>query len=177
MDMIFHFRMVSDEDEGFMFDFEVPYDMNLVDLHTFINKSLQYKSCEMASFFMSDVEWEKLREFTLLDMGGDGVDIDPDDDIEPPMPMENVILGKIIREKFDRLIYVFDFFNERQFFLELLEAKVAEDGVKYPRVIEISGTPPMQFIPESEPEEVSEDFDEFQGSELFDDDDNYCACM
>ena len=180
MDMIFHFKMVSDEEDGFAFDFEVPYDMNLLDLHNFIRESLRYKPCEMASFFMSDVEWEKLREFTLIDMGSEGIDIDPDDDIESPMPMEKVILSRIIREKFDRLIYVFDFFNERQLFLELLEAKVAEEGLKYPRIVEMSGQPPRQFLDESMPEditgEIRGDFDELQAGGLFDDDDDY-TCL
>jgi len=174
MDMIFQFRTLSDEAENFSMDFEVRYDTTLLDLHNFIAASLGYNPMEMASFFLSDSEWEKLREFTLFDMGTDNVDIDPDDEIEPPVQMGGILLSQVIRQKFDRLLYVFDFFTERQLFIELLEAKIAQDGVEYPRILELKGIAPVQFagLPQDEliDREIEEDFMNLQGEDLFDDD-------
>ena len=36
MSMVFRFRMLSDENDNFVRDYEVPYDMTLLDFHNFI---------------------------------------------------------------------------------------------------------------------------------------------
>ena len=46
--MVFRFRMLSDENDNFVRDYEVPYDMTLLDFHNFILRSLEYEEC-MAS--------------------------------------------------------------------------------------------------------------------------------
>ncbi len=170
--MIFKFRMLSDEAEDFVRDYEVPYDMNLADFHTYLRESVGYSPAEMASIFTSDAEWEKLREFTSEDMGLDGEGSGSD----VPMPMERVSLGQIMHEKFGRLIYVFDIFNERQFFIELIETKFAEDGVEYPRIVTEEGEPPLQCrAAEREPDgrsmfdEAMDEFGDFQGDDNYDD--------
>lgn len=169
--MIFKFRMLSDEVEDFVRDYEVPYDMNLADFHTYLRESVGYTPAEMASIFTSDAEWEKLREFTSVDMGLEA----EDDSFSIPLPMERVTLGRIVREKFGRLIYVFDIFAERQFFIELLEAKFPEEGVTYPRIVAAEGEPPLQCKPGQEPversmfDEAMEEFGEFEGDDSYDD--------
>lgn len=173
--MIFKFRALSDEVEDFVRDYEVPYDMPLIDFHHYILKSLDYNPCEMASFFISDSEWEKLQEFTLLDMGSDGVDIDEDDDIAPPVPMANLLLSQVIHNKFDRLIYVFDMFAERQLYIELLNASVVDPEATYPRIVSEIGAAPAQFLddepdaPKSVFDEAMDEFGEFAGDENYDD--------
>ena len=42
MSMIFQFRMLCDEDDYFLREYEVPYDMTLAAFRDFINKDLQY---------------------------------------------------------------------------------------------------------------------------------------
>ena len=60
MSMVFQFRMLSDENDHFVRDYEVMYDMNLLDFHRFILRSLGYEPC-MASFFTADDRWERGR--------------------------------------------------------------------------------------------------------------------
>ena len=67
MSMVFRFRMLSDENDNFVRDYEVLYDTTLLDFHNFILRSLEYEDC-MASFFTADDRWEKQREFTFMDM-------------------------------------------------------------------------------------------------------------
>ena len=173
--MIFKFRMLSDEAEDFVRDYEVLYDMNLADFHTYLRESVGYNPAEVASIFTSDAEWEKLREFTSVDMGLDDETALDDEEFPMPVPMERVTLGQIIHEKFGRLIYVFDIFAERQFFIELLEAKFPEDGVSYPRIVAAEGEPPLQCRPGKEPDERSifdeamDEFGEFEGDDSYDD--------
>lgn len=147
--MVFKFRMLSDEKDNFARDYEVRYDMPLADFRTFVRNSLGYSPAEMVSFFKSDAEWEKLEEFTSIDVGVEDVDIDPHDDIEPPRFMGDLTLKEIIWEKFDRLIYVFDVFSERQFYLQLIEIKPVEKESDYPRMTFTEGEPPVQFTDET----------------------------
>ena len=100
--MVFRFRMLSDENDNFVRDYEVLYDTTLLDFHNFILRSLEYEDC-MASFFTADDRWEKPSEFTFMDMG-DGRE-------NAPVAMEKVTLGQIIHDRRDRLIYLFDLFR------------------------------------------------------------------
>ena len=112
--MVFRFRMLSDENDRFVRDYEVMYDMTLLDFHNFILSSLEYEPC-MASFFTADDRWEKKREFTLMDMN--------DGSADAPETMERVRLGQIIHNNRDRLIYLFDLFGDRAYYLELTGAR------------------------------------------------------
>ena len=126
MSMVFRFRMLSDENDHFVRDYEVMYDTTLLDFHRFILQSLEYEDC-MASFFTADERWEKQREFTLMDMG-DGSE-------EAPETMDRVTLGQLIHRHRDRLIYLFDLFGDRAYYLELTGAYEADDAASYPREI------------------------------------------
>ena len=67
--MIYRFRMLTDENDHFVRDFEVQAEATLLDLHEFIIHMLDYDPC-MASFFTADDRWEKRQEYTYMDMGG-----------------------------------------------------------------------------------------------------------
>lgn len=170
MSIIFKFRLMSDEVEDFIRDYEVPFDMTLLQFHEYIRKDLKYNPCELASFFKSDVEWEKLQEFTLVDMGTEGVDIDPDDDIAPPVPMSEVKLALIMNDKFERLVYVFDMLNERSLYIELIESKFRDPEIQYPRTVLSEGAAPEQFKEEEDIfGEAMSEFSDFEGDDSYDD--------
>ena len=67
--MIYRFRMLSDENDHFVRDFEMAADSTLLDMHEFIISMLNYDPC-MASFFKADDRWERQQEYTYMDMGG-----------------------------------------------------------------------------------------------------------
>lgn len=168
MSMVFRFRMLSDENDRFVRDYEVLYDMTLLEFHRFILESLEYEEC-MASFFTADARWEKLREFTLMDMG-DGSDRSLE-------TMERVTLGQIIHRLRDRLIYLFDMFGDRAYYLELTGAYEAEAGGSYPREIYAVADAPDQFDPSKNVvedegsifDEMMGDFSDFEGDDSYDD--------
>lgn len=165
--MVFRFRMLSDENDRFVRDYEVLYDMTLLDFHNFILSSLEYESC-MASFFTADDRWEKKREFTLMDMN--------DGSADAPETMERVRLGQIIHNNRDRLIYLFDLFGDRAYYLELTGACEAEKGASYPREIFAEADAPDQYDPSKNRPEEDEGsaFDEMMGAfSDFEGDDNY----
>lgn len=166
--MVFRFRMLSDENDHFVRDYEVSYDMTLLDFHHFILSSLEYEEC-MASFFTAGDRWEKQREFTRMDMG-DGSD-------EGPVAMESVTLGQIIHNNRDRLIYLFDIFGDRAYFLELTGTYEAAKGASYPREIFAQAEAPDQYDPSKSSgaeggsafDEIMDEFSGFEGDDSYDD--------
>jgi hypothetical protein len=105
-----------------------------MDFHTQIQDELEFDKSQMASFFMATDNWEKEEEFTLFDMGTGS------------STMEVAVLEDIIFRKNQKLIYVFDFFNERALFVEYTgEAKEIE-GREYPSCTNSKGVPPKQVI-------------------------------
>lgn len=165
--MVFRFRMLSDENDNFVRDYEVMYDTTLLDFHNFLLQSLEYEPC-MASFFTADDRWEKQREFTLLEMDGDSE--------VGPQAMERVTLGQIIHNNRDRLIYLFDLFGDRAYYLELTGAYEADPKADYPREIFARADAPDQYDPSKNAEddgsifdEVMGEFNEFEGDESYDD--------
>ena len=88
------------------------------------------------------------------------------------MPMEEVVLGQLIHANHDRLIWLFDMFADRAYYLEMIEAKFAEEGVAYPRTLFAHGEPSDQYDPEAGGadeksifEEMMDDFGDFGGSD------------
>lgn len=168
MSMVFRFRMLSDENDRFLRDYEVLYDMTLLEFHEFLLEALEYEPC-MASFFTADNRWEKLREFTLMDMGEGGA--------EAPEAMDQVTLGQIIHRLRDRLIYLFDFFGDRAYYLELTGAFEAEEGAHYPREVYAVADVPDQYDPSktiieddgSIFDDVMSEFEDFDGDDSYDD--------
>lgn len=163
--MVFRFRMLSDENDNFVRDYEVLYDMTLLDFHNFILQSLEYEEC-VASFFTADDRWEKRREFTSVDMGGGSE--------EGPQAMEAATLGQIIHNKRDRLIYLFDLFGDRAYYLELTGAYESDENASYPREIYAQADAPDQYDPTKNADDDGSIFDEVMGEfSDFEGDDNY----
>lgn len=165
--MVFRFRMLSDENDRFVRDYEVMYDMTLLEFHEFLLQTLEYEPC-MASFFTADDRWEKRREFTLMEMGGGEAG---------PESMDSVTLGQIIHNRRDRLIYLFDLFGDRAYYLELTGACEADAGASYPREIYAQAEVPDQYDPSktlveeegSAFDEMMGDFSDFEGDDAYDD--------
>ncbi|MBN1133308.1 MAG: hypothetical protein JXR52_02880 [Bacteroidales bacterium] len=108
-----------------------------LDFHTVLQKNLNYDPTQLASFFITNENWEKLREITLIDM--------QEEDDQLSETMENALLGNNIYEKNQRLLYIFDFFSERAFFIELMNTFDRKSLNPTPLVTSLSGTPPPQL--------------------------------
>ena len=170
MSMIFKFTVLSNESEDFMRIYELPYDMDLLGFHDFVCNDLEYDTTIFSSFFLSNEEWEKGQEYTLVDM-------QEDDEGIVALPMKNTLLGQVIHDNRDRLIFMFDIFAGRSLFLELTEAKEEEASVRYPRVVVSEGDAPSQLDAQSLMSEdsvfndVMEEFMDFEGMDNYSDDD------
>ena len=130
--------MISNEVKEFVRDIEIRSCQSFFDLHKAIQDDLHYDTSQIASFFLTNHDWEKELEFTLFDMTDNGK--------IPTIPMDKAILKDYMKEQKQRFLYVFDFFNERAFFLELLDFSRELEFVTYPRIIFSQGNPPKQIL-------------------------------
>jgi len=136
--MIYKFRIISGDEKAFLREYEISGDKTFLDFHNFIQEDLGYDANQLTSFFITDEQWNKGLELTLIDMENDAG--------PAAVPMESVKLSDLLKHKKERLLYVFDIFSDRCFFMELSDIFEPIPNVSYP-ICKISvGTPPQQII-------------------------------
>jgi hypothetical protein len=132
--MVYKFVVLSDEDESFVREFEFLDSHTLVDLHGQIQDELEFDKSQLASFFLATDNWEKEEEFTLFDMGTGS------------STMEDAVLDDVIFRKNQKLLYIFDFFNDRSLFIEYTGETEEIEGREYPCCTNSKGIPPKQIL-------------------------------
>ncbi len=165
--MIYHFQISSQESQNFRLEVELDGKHSFFDFHSIIQKSLGFESHQLASFFISDKKWMKLKEISMLDMGING---------SPFFIMQKTKLAELIKPTGQKLIYTFDFLNDRSFFIELTGI-IMKKNLNESLVTLKQGDTPVQVIGEEvieqEPavlieEEVYMDFGELDDyTEIF----------
>ncbi len=130
--MVYRFVVLTDEDETFVREFEFLDSHSLLDFHNTIQEELEFDKSQIASFYMATETWEKEEEFTLFDMGAGS------------STMENAVLEEVIFRKNQKLLYVFDFFNDRALFVEYVGEAKEDDNMEYPICTNSKGLPPKQ---------------------------------
>ena len=132
--MVYKFVVISSEEESFLREFELDENNTLLDFHNTLQEELEYDRSQMASFFTTSKKWEKEEEFTLFEMGANTT------------PMDEVIIDDIVIEDNQKLLYVFDMFNERTLFIECIGTVSTVEGRKYPVCTRSQGKPPQQVL-------------------------------
>ena len=135
--MIYLFRIISDEDQEFYRDLVIDGSDTFLDFHHCLQEDLGFDPSQLASFFITNEFWEKQQEITLIDMMQ-----------EPGITsytMEQVTLEEHIRELNQRMIYVFDFFSDRAYFIELIEISDEVSPRETPFIGHRQGDPPPQL--------------------------------
>lgn len=168
--MIFTFRFISDEEENFVLDVNINHNQTFEQLHIAIQDTLKFDASQLASFFTSNEEWEKLHEITLVDMGGDSL----------VKTMSETTIENFFSKKDQRILYIFDYFNERLFFGSLIRTIDAESPIELPSVSKLEGIIPLQFDSSNTLKNMDFDFeesreDEFDFDELPEDYEDYDA--
>lgn len=152
--MIYRFLLLSGENEEFSREVEMQSEQTFLQFHDAIRNNCKYRADEMASFYLCNDDWEKEGEITMFAF---------DDDASGNLTMDQP-LSKVIKEKKQKLIYIFDFYNERGFFVELIAIHNESEGKIYPIWAHSAGTPPDQFM------DLTMDKDEFEDEYDLEDD-------
>ena len=152
--MIYLFRIVSDEDPNFFRDVVAEGSDTFLELHQTLQENMGYDACQLASFFITNEMWEKQQEITLIDMMQDPSLGNP--------TMDQVTLDEYLTEISQRMIYVFDFFAERAFYMELIEMSDQTSTKETPFIGQAGGDPPPQLAFDllvDDPDPSGEEFD------------------
>lgn len=141
--MIFRFIMLSDEVDNFKREYRLDAESTFLDLHNIITESVGYDKKELSSFFICDDDWQKEKEINLFDMGSKSE--------EDSYIMQDSVLEDFLEDERQKLMFVFDYLNERAFFMELREIIFGEN-LDEPEITKSVGEAPIQtLIIEEEP--------------------------
>lgn len=160
--MVYRFRVILDAEEDVFRDIEMLQESTLEDLHNTIVQSFGFDGTEMASFYISDEEWNQGEEIHQFDMSGseEGIRL-----------MNETTLDSVLSESQTKLIYVYDFLKMWTFLVELAQIAEIEEGRDYPNLMFVHGQ-----IPENAPDkeftaegEEGPEFDDEFGLDDYDD--------
>ncbi|APY11951.1 hypothetical protein BWZ22_12245 [Seonamhaeicola sp. S2-3] len=137
--MIYRFRVILDNDteEDVFRDLEIRESDSLEDLHNIITQSFGFDGTEMASFYISDEQWNQGEEISLFDLSDDG----------SARLMNETKLNDVVHEAQPKLIYIYDFLSMWTFYVELAEIVEEAESTDYPNLMYVHGQ-----IPDTAPE-------------------------
>lgn len=140
--MVYRLRVLldSEAEEDVFRDIEMLKHHTLEDFHNAITQSFGFDGTEMASFYVSDDDWNQGEEISLFDMS---------DSSQPVRLMGETMLEEVVSEDKTKLIYVYDFFNLWTFLVELADISEALDGTDYPNLMFVHGQLPDE-VPEKQ---------------------------
>lgn len=140
--MIFNFRIVSDEVHNFKREIKIDAGATFLDLKNAICDALGYRKDELSSFFLCDEDWEKDKEIAVEDLGSSA-----DEDI---YLMDECVLEDYIDDEGQKMLYTFDYENDRSFYIEMNELITGRDLLD-PVCTLSTGKAPSQHIEVPEP--------------------------
>ncbi|MFI1770802.1 IS1096 element passenger TnpR family protein [Thalassobellus citreus] len=163
--MIYRFRVILDNDteDDIFRDLEIRESDTLEDLHNIITQSFGFDGTEMASFYISDDQWNQGEEISLFDLSEDN----------SARLMNETSIDSVVHEMQTKLIYVYDFLSLWTFYVELAEIVEENNAVDYPNLMFVQGQ-----VPDAAPNKVfeadddSDEFNEFEDGIDIDDYDN-----
>ncbi len=168
--MVYKFRLLSDEVEDFRRDIEIDSDATFLDLHNAILAAANYPDDQMTSFFICNDRWIKEVEITREEMDSMSE--------EENYTMAETVIGDLVEEEKQKLMYVFDPLGDRVFYMELSKIEFGRN-CDSPVCIKSIGEAPAQTLNFDElmsktpvvaaaNEDIEEDF---YGSDSYNDDD------
>jgi len=133
--MIFEFRIkCKDEKNNFALTILIDENQTFLDFHNSIQICSCFETAQMASFFISDEVWTRGTEITLIEISDD-------------LPsMESTKINEHIKSKGDKVIYLFDFFSDRFYKMELVNILEKTPIKNLPTCTQADGDVPKQII-------------------------------
>jgi len=136
--MIYNFKIHSREFDNFQMEVSLDGNHTFFNFHCFIQECLGFEPHQLASFFVSDARWKKLKEISQLDMGLNSSVF---------LNMRKTKLSEMLHSTNQKLIYTFDFFNDRSLYMELTGIIMVQN-LNEPLVALQRGRKPVQVLEE-----------------------------
>ncbi|HAH22900.1 MAG TPA: hypothetical protein DCL77_03920 [Prolixibacteraceae bacterium] len=134
--MICIFEISSSEAPNFKRLIHINPEQTFEDFHQVIQRTCNFDHSQLASFFLADDLWRKKIEISSLDSGKSSPTL---------RCMRTTKLNEYLTEIGQRLMYVFDYFNDRFLYIELKDIIMKTD-LKEPFVAYENGKSPSQFL-------------------------------
>ncbi len=201
--LIYKFKICFEEQEDFLREIELRADQTFEDFHQAILGNLGLDPGMLASFFICDHRFCKLKEIQLVDMdpaappGEDADEEGPEADKGEDQAdnesegesdlMHESLLKDHIDDPHQRLLFVYDNFNQWMFYIELMKIQRGSYQESYPRISKSRGPVPRELVAtprqipgvetpmdfsygdgDAPPEDLS-DFDQIEGGEYYND--------
>lgn len=148
--MVYRFRITFEEHEEVFREIDIRSNQTFEDLHVCIQNAIGFDNAHNAAFYMSDDHWRKGTEIILKDESGTGKRL-----------MAKSKLGAFIDDPHQKILYLYDFNVEWNFYIELIKILESDSKVNYPKISKSSGAAPNQYkIVNAAPPVVEEDEDE-----------------
>lgn len=161
------FRVLLDtEQESEIFrDILIDENENFESLYQAIISAFRFEGNQMASFYMSNDEWDKGHEISLMDMnyGDEAID-------EKASIMSSAVLRDFMYESDQKVILVYDFMRMWIFLIELIDR--VDKTVNKPEVLLSVGMAPPEDsrMANFDEDEEEEDYHSFEDEDEDDDD-------
>ncbi len=139
MKRVIRLRVLMDHDDVIFRDLEVTCSGAFSELHELIQEAFGFDNSQMASFYVSNEDWEKGQEITLMDMG------EKNENGEPILLMHDTLLKDVIFDSGQKLLYVFDFFLMWCFYIDVIDMKELDETTITPRISQSFGEAPEQY--------------------------------
>ena len=172
--MLFKLIFICEEEDDFLREITIDADASFLDLNRAILNACQYPDDQITSFYTCNDDWEPKEQITREDMGVGSADQDI-------YIMEQTTLRDFIREEDQKLMYVFDPFNDRMFYIKVAEV-ITGKNLAEPICSRSTGAAPQQIQDMNEnlgstdkfgfgDDFTDDDVDNFYGSDNFDQED------
>lgn len=160
--MIYKFRIVSGENDDFVRDIEIFDSSSFLDLHFAIQDACDYDSGLLTTFFLSNDNWDKGQEIIMEKMDAE---LQKD-----TLLMEETKLSDLNLKKEQKIIYIYDFFSIRSFFIDVVNIRKEEQQDKdlsYPICTLYKGKAPAQiFIDDINNISFDDDFEDSYNEDI-----------
>lgn len=162
----FRVLLDSEQKEEVFRDIAIRDTENFENFYKAIIKAFGFKGDQMASFYVSNDDWDKGHEISLMDMSYDDDSIDA-----TPAVMKDAVIKDFITEPDQKFILVYDFMRMWIFLAELIGYE--KEGPETPAVILSMGmAPPEDAKAEMASGMMDPDFDENLEEDFSEEDDD-----
>lgn len=157
----FKFRVLIDtlEVENAFRDISIDSSSSFDALHEAIVAAFGFRGDQVASFYLSNEDWDKGQEIGLMDMTGESDDF---------IPMDQTIIAEKVEKVNQKLLYVYDFLSMWCFFVELVEINKLSPVKQYPMLEMEFGKAPSE---DSKLIELTDDLEDDFDEDYFDEED------
>ncbi|WP_163717273.1 plasmid pRiA4b ORF-3 family protein [Mangrovibacterium lignilyticum] len=138
--MVYQFKITTTEIPDYILIVELDGKHTFADLHICIQQACGFNPDQLASFFIAGTKCGRQIEITQLDLGFDGIN---------QFIMKRTPLQALLNHENQKMLYVFDFFMDRLFFIELTLIFMGK-SLSEPSVTFKKGNAPSQLLEEEE---------------------------